>query len=356
MWCDRHPKPRLEDGDTVHMCRGGRLQTHLFRIMAIACRPHRNDGKNRQRGPALRRNRGGYEVKRVITRGMNLSDIEPREDLQATLLEAERLSEAGADAEALDLLLAAEPGNAEDPTLLCMIGALAAQLGAEGMAVDYFTRCVSLNPTDVEVLILAGAGLAAAGDPGAEPVLRLAALTAPTHAVARMQYGALLVRNGLLEQGIEELETSRSLDPDEPETRRYLGIGYLMQGRTSEALAELEMAAENSGEDGEMRLLWGLALLENDQLSAAAEVLYPLGEAMSQDGMVQLLLALTYSLQGWEEEAWVAFSRAEGAEPGIDAATLREAEDALSQGDEAVRDLLLDQLAPASLRERMFLS
>lgn len=272
------------------------------------------------------------------------------------MLEADRLSEAGQDEEALELLLAAEPANADDPTLLCMIGALAAQLGGEGMAVDYFTRCVDQNPTDVEVLILAGTGLAAAGDPAAEPALRLAALTAPSHPVARMQYGALLVRNGLLEQGIDELETSRSLDPAEAETHRHLGIAYLMQGRASEALAELEVAAEADSEDGETRLLWGLALLENDQLDAAAEVLYPLGEAMAQDGMVQVLLALTYNLSGWEEEAWVAFSRAETAEPVVDAAVLREAEEALSQGEDAVRDLLLDELAPTSLRERMFLS
>lgn len=287
---------------------------------------------------------------------MNVSETEPGGDLQATLLEADRLSEAGQDAEALELLLAAEPANADDPTLLCMIGALAAQLGGEGMAVDYFTRCVSQNPTDVEVLVLAGTGLAAAGDPGAEPALRLAALTAPDHAVARMQYGALLVRSGLLEQGIEELEASRSLDPAEPETHRHLGVAYLMQGKRSEALAELETAAEIDTEDNETRLLWGLALLESEEIADAAEILYPLGEAMPGDAMVQLLLALTYSLQGWEDEAWVAFSRAESAEPGVDAATLREAEEALSQGEDAVRELLLDELAPISLRERMFLS
>ena len=289
------------------------------------------------------------------TRLMNESDMEPGGDLQATLVEADRLSEAGQDAEALELLLAAEEGNAEDSTLLCMIGALAAQLGGEGMAVDYFTRCLSHSPSDVEVLILAGTGLAAAGDPGAEPALRLAALTAPDHAVARMQYGALLVRSGLIEQGIEELETSRSLDPADPGTRRHLGVAYLIQGRRAEALIELETATETDEEDGETRLLWGLALLESDEIAEAAEVLYPLGEAMASDAMVQLILALTYSLQGWEEEAWVAFSRAEDAETGVDAPTLREAEEALSQGEEAVRDLLLDELAPTSLRERMFL-
>src|SRR5688572_14265000 len=102
--------------------------------------------------------------------------------------------------EALESLLAAEPGNPDDPALLCMIGALAAQLGSEGMAVDYFNRCIDQNPTDVEILILAGAGLAAVGDPAAEPALRLAALTAPGNAAARSNYGALLVRNGLVEQ------------------------------------------------------------------------------------------------------------------------------------------------------------
>ncbi len=283
-----------------------------------------------------------------------MTENERSEELQSTLLEADRLSEEGEDGQALDLLLAAEEGNKDDPTLLCMIGALASGLGIEGMAVDYFTRCIDQSPTDPEVLIVAGSGLAAAGDPGAEPALRLAALTAPNNAAARANYGALLVRTGLIEQGLEELETARSLDPDDAETRRALGVAYLLLGRTTESLDELETAVEADPEDVESRLLWGLVLLSSDELTRAAEALYPLGEAMAQDGTVQLILALAFRLEGWEEEGWVAFSRAEEAQPPVDGASLREVEDALAGEDDAVREILFDELAPMALRQRMF--
>lgn len=283
-----------------------------------------------------------------------MTDIERSEALQSTLLEADRLSEDGEDGEALNLLLAAETDNAEDPTLLCMIGAIASGLGIEGMAVDYFSRCIDLNPTDVEVLIVAGSGLAAAGDPAAEPALRLAALTAPTNPAARSSYGTLLVRTGFLEQGMEELETARKLDPDDADIRRSLGIAYHLLGRSAESLDELESAVEGDPEDPEIRLLWGLTLLASQEVSDAAEALYPLGEAMPQDGTVQMILALTFRLEGWEEEAWVAFSRAESAEPPVDAGSLREVEDAIAGEDEAAQAMLFDELAPMALRQRIF--
>lgn len=283
-----------------------------------------------------------------------MTEIERSDELQAALLEATRLSDEGQDMEALEVVLAAEKGREEDPTLLCMIGALAAQLGSEGMAVDYFTRCVDQAPTDVEVLIVAGAGLAAVGDPAAEPALRLAALTAPANPAARSNYGTFLVRNGLVEQGIEELEQARTLDPDDADIRRSLGVAYLLQGRAAESLDELESAVEADSDNPDGRLLWGLALLTSGDLSHAAEALYPLGEAIPQDGIVQLILALTFRLEGWEEEAWVAFGRAGEADPPIDAASLREVEDAIADEDNAAREILFDELAPMTLRERMF--
>jgi tetratricopeptide (TPR) repeat protein len=277
-------------------------------------------------------------------------------DLDETLEEAARLSDSGDAAAALALLLEEEARYPDDPMLLCMIGALAETLGAEGMSVDFFQRCLAQNPTDVEVLILAGSGLAAAGDPGAEPALRLAALTSPDHPLARMHYGVLLVRTGLLEQGLEELSAARSLDPSSARTRRELGVAHLLRGAAEDALEELEAAVAADADDVENRLMLGLALVQEGQLSRAAEELHSLGEMLPDDGEVQLLLALLFALEGWEEEAWLAVSRAESAEPPVDSALVREVEEAIGSGQEAQRDLLIEELAPTSLRERLFLA
>ena len=277
-------------------------------------------------------------------------------DLQTALLEATRLSDEGRDGDALDLLLEIEPDHADDPVLLCMIGALAGHLGAEGMAVDFFLRCLATDPVDPQILITAGAGLAAAGDPGAEPALRMAAVTHPEIAAARMHYGALLVRSGVLEQGRDELVAARGLDPEDPDIRRELGIAYFLEGRTEEALEELESAAAAGPEDPEVRLLWGLALVEQRRIAEGAEALHPLAEAVPEDGQVQLLLALAFAAEGWEDEAWLALSRAEAIDPPVDAASLREVEEALEAGTDAALDLLTEEVAPIALRDRIFLS
>lgn len=277
-------------------------------------------------------------------------------DLQAVLLEATRLSEEGLDGDALDLLLDNEAANADDPMLLCMIGALAGHLGAEGMAVDFFNRCLQQDPTDPQILLTAGAGLAAAGDPGAEPALRLAAVTNPDLAAARMHYGAYLVRAGILDQGLEELLAARSLDAGDPDIRRELGIAYQLAGRSGDALEELEAAAAAAPDDPEVRVLWALALVEAGDLPRAAEELYPLGEPLADDGQLQLLFALLFAAQGWADEAWLALSRAEAAQPPVDPAALREVEEALEGGEDPARDLLSEEVAPSALRERIFLS
>lgn len=285
-----------------------------------------------------------------------MDPFEKNPELIAGLTEAARLTEVGAPAEALDVLLQLEPTYPEDSTLLCMIGAVADHLGAEGMAVDFFSRCLATEPTDVQVLITAGAGLAAAGDPGAEPALRLAALSAPDDPRARMHYGALLVRNGLLSDGLDELLAALSLDAGDPDIRCELGIAYLLRDDIERALGELEAASAAAPDDGETRLLWGLVLLQAGETSRAAEELHPLAEALAEDGTVQLLLALVFALEGWENEAWLALSRAETAEPLLDRAAIGEVEEALEGGDEAVSGRLMDELAPTLLRERLLIA
>ncbi|MEX2584453.1 MAG: tetratricopeptide repeat protein [Gemmatimonadota bacterium] len=271
--------------------------------------------------------------------------------LDEQLLEATRLSESGDEHAAMQLLLSLEPEHPEDATLLCMLGALSAHLGSDGMAADFFRRTLAQNPTNPQILVTAGSGLAGSADPAAEAALRLAALTAPELPAARMHYGAYLVRNGLTDQGIEELHAARALDPDDAEIRSHLGTAYLQAKRPAEALQELEAASAD--QDPDAKLLYGLVLIQEGDLAEAAEELHPVGEALADEPEVQVLLALLFAAQEWEEEAWLAVSRAEAGSSPIDPAVIREVEEALASGPEAARILLIEEVAPAALRDRL---
>lgn len=274
-------------------------------------------------------------------------------ELDELLVEAARLVDDGDEEGALEILLGAERDHPSSATLLCMVGVVASSLGAEGMAADYFRRCLAEEPTDPELLVRAGSGLAGSGDPAAEPALRLAALTAPDFAPARLHYGSWLVRGGLLEQGLEELAAARALDPQDIEVRREAAIANFLAGREADARREMEAVVEMDSEDSEARLLLGLFLLLADEPARAAEELYPAIEGLEEDGEAQLVLALTFALEGWIDEAWLALSRAEAAPEPVTSEAAREVEEALEDGDEAVRDLLLLELAPALLRARV---
>jgi Flp pilus assembly protein TadD len=275
-------------------------------------------------------------------------------DLQAQLAQAVHLSEDGQHTQAFELLMLLEREHPEAPELLCALGALASHLGADGMAGDFFRRCLAQEPTDPHLLVTAGAGLSRAGDPAAESALRMAALTSPNLVTARTQYGAHLIRSGMLEQGMDELNAAKDLAPDDVVTRRELGVAHLIAGRQQLALEQLELATAADEDEHEVKMLFALALLQAGDLARAAEEMYPLGIPLADDGDVQIILALVFALQGWEEEAWVALSRAEASEQRIDPVVLREVEEALEVGEEAINPLLFDELVPSALRDRLF--
>jgi predicted Zn-dependent protease len=273
--------------------------------------------------------------------------------LEESMLQASRLVEDGDEAGALQLLLELEKEHPRDATLLCMIGVVAEHMDAGGMAVDYCRRCLAEEPTDPAVLVPAGAGLAAAGDPAAEPALRLAAITAPAFAPARLHFGSFLVRSGLLEQGMEELSKARELDPESVLALRETAVGYILAGRMDLAVGELETAVAMDADDPDARFLYGLALMQTGDTARAAEELHPASEALGDDGEAQLILALAFALEGWPDEAWLAVSRAEAADSPADSEGVREVEEALEAGDDAIRELLIEELAPVALRSRI---
>lgn len=274
--------------------------------------------------------------------------------MEEQLAEAAKLAEDGDPASAFELLLQLEAANPEDPTLLCMLGVLAGEADAAGMAYDYFRRCLHAQPEDPNVLATLGAGLARYDDPDAESVLRLAAVTAPSLAAARFRYGAYLAREGMLDLAAAELTAAEELEPGNPEIKRELGIARLLAGADAPAIEALEDAATLAPDDADIRMLHALALLRHGGLSEAAEELHAASLASTDDPDIQLLAALACATQEWTDEAWDALARAEGASTPAESALLREIEEAIDAGASASEDFLVTQLAPALLRERLF--
>jgi len=273
--------------------------------------------------------------------------------LQERLHEASRLSEEGRWVEAFEILVEEEREHPRDATLLCMLGAAAAEVDAAGLAYDYFRRCLAEQPTDPFLLVPLGLGLARYDDPDAEGVLRLAALTAPDLAVTRLHYGAYLAREGQYEVALAELEAAKGLDESDPTIARELGAARLLAGRRDAGVEELERAAGLS-DDGEVRFLYGLALLDAGRTEEAAEELHRAALALAGEGEVQLATALSCAAQGWWDEAWDALARADVAEFPADSLLKEEVEEALEGGEEeAAEQLLREELAPSLLHARL---
>jgi predicted Zn-dependent protease len=275
-------------------------------------------------------------------------------ELLERLREASELADDGRVDEAYAILAEEEASHPRDPTLLCMLGWVAGEMDAtSGLAYDYYRRALAENPLDPTVLVPLGVGLARYDDPDAESVLRLAAVTAPGMLAARLQYGAYLGREGLLDSAVSELEAARAIDESDPRVPRELASAYLLVNQIGPALEELERAIELTDLDADVRVLYGLALVRAGRLEEAAEELHRASAEIPEDGAVQLLTSLACATQEWWDEAWDALARAEGAPFPPEPSVLREAEDALEAGTEPASDLLREQVAPAVLRERL---
>lgn len=275
-------------------------------------------------------------------------------ELEERLREASGLADEGRLREAFEILSEEEAEHPRNPTLLCMLGVVSGEMDAtSGLAYDYYRRALAEQPLDPVVLVTLGVGLAEYDDPDAESVLRLAAVTAPEMAVARLQYGAYLGREGLVDAARVELEAARELDPADPRVPRALGAMHLTVGNNDQAAVELERAVELTDDDSDVRVLYGIALLRLGRGEEAAEELHRASTDLDQDGPVQLLTSLACAAQEWWDEAWDALARAEGAALPVEPEILREAEDALEAGMEPAAAFLRDHVAPAVLHERL---
>jgi Flp pilus assembly protein TadD len=153
------------------------------------------------------------------------------ETVDAIVREAATLGTEDRWEEAHEMLLNAVEEQGENATLLCYLGLAAQRLGSDSEAYEVFRRCLALQPTDPFILASAGTGLAAFDDPDAEGTLRLAALTAPDMPYARAAYGSYLAREGMLPEATAELETARTLAPDDAGVRAELAAAYLLAKR-----------------------------------------------------------------------------------------------------------------------------
>jgi tetratricopeptide (TPR) repeat protein len=253
-------------------------------------------------------------------------------------------------AAALRDALEADP---DDPYVLGWLGVAEQELGEDERARERFRSCLAQDPLDPELLALAGSALAAWDDPEAEVALRAAALSGPDVPVARLQYGAYLVRQGLTAEGLEHLEEATRLDPEDPVARAELGGAFALTGRLDEAVAAMEEALERAPEDEWTRTLLGLVLLERGDPDEAAVELLTASRSAPEDLESQALAALAAAAEGLDSEAQEALYRAEqSAGPG-DAAFLAEIEDAVHAGPDRARALLRGELAPVALRDRL---
>lgn len=275
------------------------------------------------------------------------------EAVDAAVAEAQTLGEEDRWDEAHSLMLEALEEQGDAPLLLCWAGITSQRLGNDSEAYDFFRRTLSLQPEDPFILAAAGSGVALFDDPDAESALRMAALTAPDFPFARAAYGIYLAREGMFAEAIGELEAARTLAPEDADVHADLAMAYLLARRSDDGIAALEEALALRSDDAWLRGVYGLALVEARRTEQGAEELHRAAAERVEDVELQLLSALASAGEGWTDEAWNAFARAEAAADASDHEMIQEVEDALGGDEENAIEELRDDLGPSLLRERL---
>ena len=275
-------------------------------------------------------------------------------DLEAVLAQALELGEdARWDEMATMLSEALEESEEDDPVLLCWLGVAESELGNDGAAYEAFRRCIDQEPTDPNVLALAGAGLAEFDDPDAETALRAAALTAPDLLMTRLNYGAYLSRAGFFDEAMDQLGAARDIAPDDPIVRGELGAAHVLKGDREAGLAEFEEALALAPDDSWTRVLHGLVLVEVERFEEGAEERVLAARERDDDAEAMARGALAAAIAGWEDAAEELLAKAEYAVEGADIKMLEEVESAIRSGEEGARRMLRASIGPSALRERL---
>lgn len=274
-------------------------------------------------------------------------------DVDALLRDALALGDEGRFPEMMELLERGLRDVPDDPYLLGWLGVAHRELGEDGVAYDYFKRCIAEEPEDPQLLALAGAGIAAFDDPEAETVLRAAALTGPDLPDTRLQYGAYLAREGMFDEALEHLRAAVRIAPDDPAMHSELGIALALKGDFGAAADAMSETLSLARDDSWTRVLLGLIELELAHHETAAELLIEASTERPEDGEAQILAALAAAAVGWDDAAQDAFARAGYAQEQVDRELLGEVDERITLGAEPARALLLETVAPASLHDRL---
>jgi tetratricopeptide (TPR) repeat protein len=277
----------------------------------------------------------------------------PAEPIRAVLASAHELGDEG-DFEGMAVRLREGLGDyPTDPFLLCWLGVAERELGLAGPAYERFRACLQARPTDPHILATAGNGVAAFDDPEALGALRTAALLAPELPLTRWLYGAYLIREGMLEEGLAELIAARDLDPEDAGIRYELGVGLALGGRRAEAVDEIYRSIELEPGDGWAHVVLGLLLSEEQRAEEAAGVLEDGARLRPEDIEAQLIAGLAAAAAGMEDTGFEMVERARQWAEGADRVLVDEIESRLDEGPEEAAAWLAEQIGPASLRERM---
>jgi len=274
-------------------------------------------------------------------------------ELEALLERVLSLGEEGDWAGAAEILREHLDDFDEAPAVHCWLGVAERELGLDGIAYERFKRALALEPTDPYVLSTAGNAIAAFDDPEAEQALRTAAVTAPQIGVCRLLYGAYLAREGLLDEAETELLAARDLSGEDPQVHYELGVLRGLQGRYDEAADALADAVRLAPDDAWLRGVFGLLLLESDRPVEAAGELAEAAYLDETDVEMQLAAALATASAGSEDKALELVERARIRASDADLRLVTAVEERVDLGVEPARTLLVENLAPSMLRDRL---
>ncbi len=276
----------------------------------------------------------------------------PGDEVEGILQRALALAEEGEWDEVAELLREELGDHPDDPYLLCWLGMAERELGLEGIAYERFKRALGSEPQDPVLLCTAGNALAAFDDPEAEAALRTAAMIAPELAQARWMYGAYLVREGMLEDGLRELDAALRLDPDDPVILLERGVARLLSDDLESAMHAFTRSAELAPDDGWAQILLGLTWCELDDVEEGARALDEGARLRPEDLEAQLIAALALAATGRDAEALEMLERARLHADEIDRELVLEVEERIEEGGEAALRFLRAGLGPSALRER----
>ena len=278
---------------------------------------------------------------------------DPPDSVRGLLARVLELAEEAEWAQLATLLPQALGEHPGEPYVLCWLGTAERELGMEAVAYERFKQVLELSPRDPAVLATAGSAVAAFDDPTAEGALRTAALLGPDLAHARLMYGSYLAREGMIEEGLRELDLAAELAPDDPLVHMEFGVALTFAGDLEAAEVSFGRATELDPEDGWAWILGGLAHMELGNPNEVATALEHRARLRPDDVVGQLLAALALTAVGSAERGLEMLERARTHAGPVDAGVVSEVEDRIHEGPEDARELLTEALGPSSFRERL---